>query len=282
MPALSVPLLLLAAAGVGIAHSVLPDHWVPLAVIARTNRWTLAHTARISFLASVGHVGVSLLLGVLLAIAGLALSDSIIAYEGQIVGGILVLTGLGFLVWALARPARDHGHAHSYAQEGDDPPDAAGEHAHGHVHGVSDAHAHEHSHAREQAHTVAAGDPRGAAIAPAVADDDRPAPGAGQAQEPGVTPSGRWLGEIAVPFGVAASPDLTILPVFLAAAAVGVGAAVGALVVFAVATILTFVVLTVAATAGGYQVQWPWLDRNGHVVSAVVLLVVGGLVLVGV
>ncbi len=33
-----------------------------------------------------------------------------------------------------------------------------------------------------------------------------------------------------VPFGTAASPDLTILPVFLAASAAGAGAALGALV----------------------------------------------------
>ena len=88
------------------------------------------------------------------------------------------------------------------------------------------------------------------------------------------------MAEIAVPFGVAASPDLTILPVFLAASAVGVGAAIGTLVTFALATLCTFVVLTLAATIGGYQVEWPWLENNGHVVSALVLLVVGVLVFV--
>ncbi len=83
-----------------------------------------------------------------------------------------------------------------------------------------------------------------------------------------------------MPFGVAASPDLTILPVFLAASALGVAAAAGALATFAIATLATFVVLTVAATAGGYQVSWPWLDANGHLVSALVLLVVGILVFI--
>ena len=87
------------------------------------------------------------------------------------------------------------------------------------------------------------------------------------------------MAEIAVPFGVAASPDLTILPVFLAASAVGVGAAIGTLVTFTLATLCTFVGLTVAATIGGYQVEWPWLEINGHVVSALVLLVIGVLVL---
>jgi hypothetical protein len=45
-----------------------------------------------------------------------------------------------------------------------------------------------------------------------------------------------------VPFGAAASPDLAILPVFLAAVAVGTGTAVGSLIMFATVTIGTIVV----------------------------------------
>ncbi len=245
---------------------------MPLAVIARTNRWSLARTAKVSLLASLGHVSISLVLGILLAAAGLALRSAVIADEAQIVGGVLVLTGLGFLAWAML--ARGHGHSrggrhtHPYPrahlQSHDPPPDVAHRvhahgqgvepHAHDHGHG-HDGHTHQHSHnAHPHKHVGAA--TRATAAAPR---------------------RGSWLTEIAVPFGVAASPDLTILPVFLAASAVGVGAAVGTLAAFAVATLLTFVILTLAATIGGYQVDWPWLEANGHIVSALVLLVVGGL-----
>ncbi len=85
-----------------------------------------------------------------------------------------------------------------------------------------------------------------------------------------------------VSFGAAASPDLTILPVFLAATAVGVGAAVGSLIVFAAATVATFVCVTVAATAGGYQLGGTWLEKSGNLITVVVLVVLGVLVLVGV
>ena len=270
----SIPLLLLAAAGVGIAHSILPDHWVPLAVIARANRWTLPRTAKISFLAGLGHVAVSLILGILLAAVGLALRQTVIAEEGRIVGGVLVLTGLGFLGWAIATRGKGHGHTHSHphvhglsdaaghgghdhaghTDEHDssdhdhavhDHPHADGDFANGHTHGGHD-HGHDHGH-----------DDHGHEHAP---------------------PRRGWLAEIAVPFGVAASPDLTILPVFLAASTVGAAAAVGTLVTFAIATLATFVILTVVATVGGYQVNWPWLDANGHMVSALVLLVIGVLV----
>ena len=244
MTSTSIPLLLAAAAGVGIAHSILPDHWVPLAVISRTNRWSLPRTAKVSFLASLGHVGLSLVLGIVLAAAGLALRSAIVAEEAQIVGAVLVLTGLGFLIWALLPRGHAHPHTHDHAHDG----------THDHQHHERPGYTHDHRHDHDH----------GAGALPA---------------EPGGSRRGSWLAEIAVPFGLAASPDLTILPVFVAASAVGVGAAIGTLLTFTLATICTFVALTVAATVGGYQVQWPWLETNGHVVSALVLLVVGVLVL---
>ena len=85
-----------------------------------------------------------------------------------------------------------------------------------------------------------------------------------------------------VPFGAAASPDLTILPVFLAATTAGVATAVGSVVVFAAVTIGTIVGLTVAAARGGYQIQGQWLERWGNVFTALTLLVIGMLVLAGI
>jgi threonine/homoserine/homoserine lactone efflux protein len=85
-----------------------------------------------------------------------------------------------------------------------------------------------------------------------------------------------------VPFGAAASPDLTILPVFLAAATAGAGTAVGALVAFAAVTIGTIVGLTLFATAGGYRLEAGWLDRWGNLFTAAVLIAIGVLVLTGV
>ncbi len=56
----ATPALIAAAAGVGFGHAILPDHWVPLAVIGRTQRYPLARVARLSGLAGVAHVLVSL------------------------------------------------------------------------------------------------------------------------------------------------------------------------------------------------------------------------------
>jgi threonine/homoserine/homoserine lactone efflux protein len=89
------------------------------------------------------------------------------------------------------------------------------------------------------------------------------------------------LAGIMVPFGAAASPDLTILPVFLAAATVGAGTAVGSLIAFAAVTICTIVGLTLLAAAGGYRIRGQWLERWANSITAGVLIVIGTLVLAG-
>jgi nickel/cobalt exporter len=84
-----------------------------------------------------------------------------------------------------------------------------------------------------------------------------------------------------VSFGAAASPDLTILPVFLAATTAGAGAAIASLVAFAVVTVTTIVALTLLATIGGYGLRSHWLERWGNAFTALVLVIVGTLVLTG-
>lgn len=49
-------LLLGAAITVAILHSIMPDHWVPLAIVARTRRWSILQVMKVSGLASFGHI----------------------------------------------------------------------------------------------------------------------------------------------------------------------------------------------------------------------------------
>jgi hypothetical protein len=219
----TTPALIGAAAGVGFGHAVLPDHWVPLAVVGRTNRYPLSRVARLSGLAGVAHVLVSLLLGAAIVAIGLQFRSKVESAQDTIVGAVLVATGIGFLLFELS--GRSHSHRHPPSQ------------GHGHLHA--------HSHAGED--------------------------------------HGRLRGMMAImiPFGAAASPDLTILPVFLAATAVGTSTAIGSLLAFAAVTIATIVGLTLLATLGGYQVRGRWLDQWGNAITAMVLMIIGALVLAG-
>jgi len=217
----TTPALLAAAAGVGFGHAILPDHWAPLAVLGRARRYPLAKVARLSGLAGLAHVILSIVLGGVIIAIGLQFRASIQSAQDTIVGAILIATGLGFGAFELL----GRGHAHDHHE-----------------------HHEEHEHRREHAH-----------------------------EQRGL----RGLAAIMVPFGAAASPDLTILPVFLAATTVGAATAIGSVLIFSAATIGTIVCLTLAATRGGYQISGQWLDRWGNGITAVVLVLIGTLVLTG-
>jgi nickel/cobalt transporter (NicO) family protein len=89
------------------------------------------------------------------------------------------------------------------------------------------------------------------------------------------------LSAIAIPFGVAASPDLTILPVALAASWLGGVAVVSVLGVFAALTLGTFVGLTVLATVAGYQIKGAWLEKNANTITSLVLITIGIVAYIG-
>ena len=101
--------------------------------------------------------------------------------------------------------------------------------------------------------------------------------GRGRPTEVAARPSNKVLA-VVLPFGAAASPDLTILPVFLAASALGTAAAVGTVLVFAVATLVTIVGLTVLAAGSAARLRSALIDRYAGPITALVLLVVGLLV----
>ena len=227
----TTPALLAAAAGVGFGHAVLPDHWVPLAVLGRARRYPLSKIARLSGLAGVAHVLLSIVLGAVIVAIGLQFRSAVSSAQDAVIGGLLIATGLGFGALQATGRGHRHDHDHDDHHHHDDHHD---DHGHGHVHADPEA-----------GHGI-----------------------------------GR-LAAIMVPFGAAASPDLTILPVFLAATTAGVATAVGSVVIFGAVTIGTIVGLTLGAARGGYQVKGEWLDRWGNAVTAVVLVVIGALVLTG-
>ena len=298
----ATPALLAASAGVGFGHAILPDHWVPLAVVGRTRRYPLAKVARLSGLAGVAHVLISIILGAVIIAVGLQFRSTVASAQDTIIGCLLIATGLGFAVFEIVGPGHSHDHEHGHGHGHDH------EHEHGHAHGHRQGHDHEpghdhghgdeHGHDHEQGHDHGHGDEHGHdheqgtdheheqgtdhehahEHAHAHGDEHRHAHDArGHHEARGV----RGIASIMVPFGAAASPDLTILPVFLAATTAGVATAVGSVVIFATVTIGTIVGLTLAAVRGGYQIRGQWLERWGNALTAIVLIVIGALVLTG-
>ena len=174
----SVLVLLLAAASVALFHTILPDHWMPIVLVARVERWSSFRLIRVALWTGLAHVFGSLVLGAIVIGLGYSVKGTL-QLEGPLVGIVLVVTGIAMFLWNLRQ--RGHGHPHSHAD---------------------DDHPHTHESNRQLG---------------------RPT----------------WL----VSAGIAASPDLTILPIFLAAVAVSLSAAIEVFFLFALVTILSIILL---------------------------------------
>jgi nickel/cobalt exporter len=211
--------------------------------------------ARLSSLAGVAHVIVSIVLGAVIVAVGLQFRSTVESAQDTVIGIVLIVTGIGFAVLELSGHGHthDHDHGHEHDHRHDREHSHADDHEHDHDHSRADGGGHEHDQHVQSA------------------DGDAPA-----------RRRLRDASAVMVPFGAAASPDLTILPVFLAATAAGLATAVGSLLIFAAVTIGTIVGLTLAATRGGYEIRGQWLERWGNALTAVVLIVVGALVFTGI
>jgi len=114
-------LLVGAVAAVGVLHTIVPDHWVPIALIARQRGWSRSETARASFQAGVGHVMSTLLIGVVVWIAGVAFATRF----GNIVDTATSVALIGFGSWIALGALREmhdgdrHSHAHSHGHRDD-------------------------------------------------------------------------------------------------------------------------------------------------------------------
>src|SRR5215469_6183317 len=65
-------LLLAAVVAVGVLHTMVPDHWVPIAMLARQHGWSRAETARAAAQAGFGHVVSTLIIGAVIWLLGVA------------------------------------------------------------------------------------------------------------------------------------------------------------------------------------------------------------------
>jgi nickel/cobalt transporter (NicO) family protein len=116
-----------AVAGVGVLHTTVPDHWVPITLMAHQRGWSASETAHVAFKAGIGHVLSTLAIGLVVWIGGVAFATRF----GHIVDSVASIALVGFGGWIAIAAQREmrvnagHGHTHGHV------------HAHGHSHDFS-------------------------------------------------------------------------------------------------------------------------------------------------
>jgi ABC-type nickel/cobalt efflux system permease component RcnA len=105
-----------AVAAVGVLHTIVPDHWLPIALLARNEGWTRAQTTRAALQAGTGHVLSTLAIGLLVWLAGAAFATRF----GTLLSALSSLALIAFGAWIAISALRDlraeagHGHHHQH------------------------------------------------------------------------------------------------------------------------------------------------------------------------
>jgi cadmium resistance protein CadD (predicted permease) len=106
---------IIGAALVGILHMSAPDHWLTLCVLARNKQWTSKKLFGVSFVTAIGHVTLSVVMGLGVVAIGLVFSHLISSYLDTGIGIIMVVAGLivGIRPF-VGKNAHHHEHEHEY------------------------------------------------------------------------------------------------------------------------------------------------------------------------
>ena len=241
--------LVFTVAAVGVLHTIVPDHWGPIVVVARERGWSLAQTARAAATAAIGHVVTTLILGAIVWYAG-SLAAAQYAREVTLVAAIALIAFGMWIAYGGWREASGHGHDHDDGHE---------HFEHGHAHRHADGTQHVHWHAHEREHDWHAHDDV------AVLHEH----------------SHAATGRTALLLILGSSPMVEGIPAFLAASTYHPQLLAIMAVVFAASTIVTYVALSVAGLRGVQQRGLGKLEKYGEMLSGIIVALAGVYQLLG-
>jgi sulfite exporter TauE/SafE len=136
---IDIGLLLVTAASIGFIHTLLgPDHYLPFVAMSAARNWSQRRTLWITALCGVGHVGGSVVIGLLGIGVGVSLHriQWLESFRGDVAAWLLTGFGLAYMAWGLKKAWRSRPHTHDHVH-------ADGTH-HDHEHGHEGGHLHPH------------------------------------------------------------------------------------------------------------------------------------------
>jgi ABC-type nickel/cobalt efflux system permease component RcnA len=235
--------LVAAAVSLGSIHTLAPDHWVPFAALAGSERWSSRRAAAVTAACGLGHVTGSVALGLLGLLFGLELLQTFGQRMESISGLLLIGFGVAYGAWGLNRSVRARAHARA--------------HAHGHVH------AHLHAVVSRQSSVVSHESPVRSHQSPATSHHDLHRP----------------LTAWTLFLLFSADPCVAVIPLLFAAAPLGWPSIAAVVLSYEIATIGTMVALVLPARAAAQTIQGAWVDRWGDAVAGGVVAGIGVVVM---
>lgn len=92
-----------------LLHAVIPSHWLPVLSIGRKDNWTIKEVTQVTFISGLAHALSTILIGVILGLLGLELSNKIQHFTHYIAPAVLIALG-GFFIYQHHRHKHFHLH----------------------------------------------------------------------------------------------------------------------------------------------------------------------------
>jgi putative Mn2+ efflux pump MntP len=91
-----------------ILHASIPNHWLPLVALSRSEHWNEKQTMGITAIAGFAHTLSTIIIGIIVGILGYKLSESYSIIAGVIAPALLVLLGAIYLLSGLRKKQNHH------------------------------------------------------------------------------------------------------------------------------------------------------------------------------
>ena len=80
-----------------LLHAIIPSHWLPVLSIGRKDNWTIKEVTQVTFLSGLAHALSTIIIGVILGLLSLQLSNKIQYFTHYIAPAVLIALGCFFI-----------------------------------------------------------------------------------------------------------------------------------------------------------------------------------------
>lgn len=247
------------AASVGFVHTLFgPDHYVPFIVMARARSWSWLKTALITIGCGIGHVGSSILIGIIGIALGIGVEklQGFESVRGDWAAWALLIFGLGYLAWGIWKGMKNKPHRHI------------------HMHPGGEVHIHSHEH--DSAHTLMQQAVKGPVNPTKLHFEGRHEHAHEQKEAVNLTP---WILFLVFVLG----PCEPLIPVFIyPAARHSAEGVIWVSVIFSLITILTMLTMVFLGLFGLKKISFAGFERWMHATAGAIIALSGaGIIFLG-
>ncbi|MFQ6607388.1 MAG: hypothetical protein ACE5EE_02500 [Fidelibacterota bacterium] len=109
--------IFLGSLALSVVHFLIPNHWMPIVVMARSEGWDKGHSLRVAALAAFSHTASSIFIGVWVGALGVRLTEVSKSAMEMVAPVIFLIFGFMYVLAGIRDNIRHHKHRHIHLGE---------------------------------------------------------------------------------------------------------------------------------------------------------------------